>query len=86
MNNEQLEIERRFGKNQPFKVPEGYFDRLAADVMANIPEHVCVLQCSAYSYSFMHRQTSIMPCLMSQVRLKHMATVTERLTWQPTIL
>ena len=38
MNNEQLEIERRFGKNQPFKVPEGYFDRLAADVMANIPE------------------------------------------------
>ena len=38
MNNELMDLERRFGKKQPFRVPDGYFDGLVADVMSRLPE------------------------------------------------
>lgn len=38
MNNEIMDIERRFGKKQPFRVPDGYFGGLVADVMSRLPE------------------------------------------------
>ena len=37
MNEEQYVKSRMSGKN-PFKVPEGYFDRLTAEVMQQLPE------------------------------------------------
>ena len=38
MDNEEKYILDRFGKNNPFTVPDGYFDQLASDVMAQIPK------------------------------------------------
>lgn len=37
MINEEKKINEIFGKEKPFKVPEGYFDSLAEQVMAKIP-------------------------------------------------
>lgn len=31
-------INDKFGKQQPFKVPEGYFENFAEQLMANLPE------------------------------------------------
>jgi len=36
--NEELYIKSRMGSKNPFTVPEGYFDNLAAEVMRNLPE------------------------------------------------
>lgn len=33
---DELLLERKFGKCRPFKIPEGYFERLEADVINNI--------------------------------------------------
>lgn len=38
MNYEEKEMQERFGKGNPFRVPEGYFDQLADRVMAQLPE------------------------------------------------
>ena len=38
MNYEEKEMQVRFGKENPFRVPEGYFDQLADRVMAQLPE------------------------------------------------
>ena len=38
MDNEEKYILDRFGKSNPFTVPEGYFDQLVSDVMAQIPK------------------------------------------------
>lgn len=38
MDNEEKYILNRFGRKNPFTVPEGYFDQLASDVMAQIPK------------------------------------------------
>ena len=38
MNYEEKEIQERFGKGNPFRVPEGYFDQLTDRVMAQLPE------------------------------------------------
>jgi hypothetical protein len=37
MNEEDI-IKLQFGNRTPFKVPEGYFDNLAANIMQNLPE------------------------------------------------
>ena len=37
MNEEQY-IKNRMGGKNPFQVPEGYFDRLSAEVMQKLPE------------------------------------------------
>lgn len=37
---EEKDLERRFGKQQPFRVPDGYFDNLAANIMDKIPEEL----------------------------------------------
>jgi len=37
MTNEK-EFEKRFGKRQPFKVPEGYFEDFERQLMAQLPE------------------------------------------------
>ena len=34
---EELLIERKFGKPRPFKVPDGYFEALQSDIMAKLP-------------------------------------------------
>ena len=34
---EELLIERKFGKLRPFKVPDGYFEALQSDIMAKLP-------------------------------------------------
>ena len=31
-------LKERFGKKQPFSVPDGYFDRFAADMMSRLPQ------------------------------------------------
>ena len=38
MNYEEKEIQDRFGKENHFRVPEGYFDQLTERVMAQLPE------------------------------------------------
>lgn len=38
MTNEELYLESRITNENPFRVPEGYFDQLTADVMARLPE------------------------------------------------
>lgn len=38
MKNEELYIKERIGDKNPFRVPEGYFDNLAAEVMQNLPQ------------------------------------------------
>lgn len=40
MKAEEKDLERRFGKQQPFRVPDGYFDNLAANIMDKIPEEL----------------------------------------------
>ncbi|MFA6726695.1 MAG: hypothetical protein WCS17_00575 [Prevotella sp.] len=37
MNNNESSIKRQYGKNQPFKVPEGYFDDFSKRLMAQLP-------------------------------------------------
>ena len=36
--NEELYIKSRMGDKNPFRVPDGYFDNLVADVMTSLPE------------------------------------------------
>ena len=38
MTNEELYLKSRITNENPFRVPEGYFDQLTADVMARLPE------------------------------------------------
>ena len=38
MNKEDQEIRERFGHENPFRVPAGYFDQLAERVMSQLPE------------------------------------------------
>lgn len=38
MLEEEKFLEERFGRQDHFKVPEGYFDRLTAEVMAKLPK------------------------------------------------
>ena len=38
MMNEEMYIKSRMGDKNPFRVPEGYFDSLTAEVMKNLPE------------------------------------------------
>ena len=38
MMNEELYIKSRMGQGNPFRVPEGYFDNFAAEMMKNLPE------------------------------------------------
>ncbi|MBQ4386507.1 MAG: hypothetical protein II822_02720 [Prevotella sp.] len=38
MENEELFIREKAGTDNPFRVPEGYFDQLTARVMAQLPE------------------------------------------------
>ena len=36
--NEEMYIQEKVGKRNPFRVPEGYFDNLTAQVMQQLPE------------------------------------------------
>ena len=36
--NEENFIQEKFGKKQPFRVPEGYFEHFAENVMAQLPD------------------------------------------------
>ena len=38
MMNEELYIKSRLGNKNPFRVPEGYFDSFAAEIMQKLPE------------------------------------------------
>ena len=38
MTREENILKERFGKENPFKVPDGYFDRLTEKIMENLPE------------------------------------------------
>lgn len=38
MKNEELYIKSRMGEHNPFRVPEGYFDNLTAEIMQQLPE------------------------------------------------
>ena len=38
MSQEEQFINQKFGKEQPFRVPEGYFDSFADQFMAQLPE------------------------------------------------
>ena len=41
---EEDEILRRVGKDNPFKLPENYFENLTSEVMSNLPEKEPVIQ------------------------------------------
>ena len=48
--NEEKDLIKRYGKKQAFKVPEGYFENFAEDLMRKLPEKeikapVCSLGC-----------------------------------------
>ena len=36
--NEEKDLIKRYGKKQAFKVPEGYFENFAEDLMRKLPE------------------------------------------------
>lgn len=36
--NEEIYIQEKVGKRNPFRVPDGYFDGLAAQIMQSLPE------------------------------------------------
>jgi hypothetical protein len=38
MDQEEKFIEQKFGRKNPFKVPEGYFDDFASQIMKQLPE------------------------------------------------
>lgn len=38
MKKNDFELQKKYGKQNPFTVPEGYFDHFAEDLMANLPE------------------------------------------------
>jgi hypothetical protein len=38
MNNEEKILQEKFGQGNPFRVPEGYFESLSADIMSKLPE------------------------------------------------
>ncbi len=38
MTNEEKYLKSRLGQKNPFKVPEGYFDNITAQVMEHLPE------------------------------------------------
>lgn len=38
MKRNDLELQKKYGKKNPFTVPEGYFDRFADELMAQLPE------------------------------------------------
>lgn len=38
MDQEEKYIEEKFGRRTPFKVPEGYFDSFASQLIQNLPE------------------------------------------------
>lgn len=38
MNREDQYLEQQFGRRTPFRVPEGYFDGLASQILQNLPE------------------------------------------------
>lgn len=38
MMNEELYIKSRMGQGNPFRVPDGYFDNFAAEMMQKLPE------------------------------------------------
>ena len=38
MTREENILKERFGKENPFKVPDGYFDHLTERIMENLPE------------------------------------------------
>lgn len=42
MNNEELFLNEQMPKHNPFRVPEGYFDDFASQVMASLPERAAV--------------------------------------------
>ena len=46
--NEDRFIQEKFGKKQPFKVPEGYFDAFAKGVMEQLPHESQTVPISAW--------------------------------------
>ena len=44
MTNEELYLNSRMSRENHFRVPEGYFDKLTADVMARLPERETVVE------------------------------------------
>jgi len=49
MGTEDKYLVERFGKNRPFKVPEGYFESIASQVMDKLPDReVRIARTSAY--------------------------------------
>jgi len=47
MTNEEQYIQERLGRKNSFRVPEGYFDSLAAEVMSRLPEQCCQAEAGA---------------------------------------
>ena len=47
---EEKDLERRFGKQQPFRVPDGYFDNLAANIMDKFPEELPAMTPVSYTH------------------------------------
>ena len=44
MTNEELYLNSRMNRENHFRVPEGYFDKLTADVMSRLPEREATVQ------------------------------------------
>lgn len=44
MTNEELYLNSKMSRDNHFRVPDGYFDKLTADVMARLPEREAVAE------------------------------------------
>ena len=63
MNKNEDYLKNKFGKECPFTVPEGYFDRLSSDIMAKMPgnsvpqmpKDICQASSVSISGSFVRR-------------------------------
>jgi len=42
MTNEEKFLEESFGKKNPYRVPEGYFDHFTEQLLSQLPEHEAV--------------------------------------------
>lgn len=66
MIKEEKYLVDRFGKKQPFSVPEGYFDQFASQFMENLPEReeeAVVVRLDSHSRWSTIRRWSVAACL-----------------------
>ncbi|MCD8210979.1 MAG: hypothetical protein LUC37_05495 [Prevotella sp.] len=75
MSDEKI-IERNFGKECPFKVPEGYFEHFSSQLMENLPEY----RPQRAKHFYMRRIITIAACLVAAIIIASVAFFGNRQT------